>query len=450
MANQVEVLDRPAPLETGYGLDRCQIDTPDNVVDGFWKVLKRHRQAIGDVVDLGAGDGRFAFGGSYRLYHGYEIDRTRLPVGSLPNSANVFHKCAFEIEREDYDVCVGNPPYVRHHDIEAGWREELVQRIKRDFGVEANRLSNLFVYFMCLGLSKTKDDGLVALLIPFEWVSRPSTRPLRELIGKKRWDVHVYRFRDAVFKGVLTTASISVIDKAGHSGRWRYYDLTPDFVIAPKRQASGSIHRVLAYQRREEVWALRGLSPGSQDFFTLTDKEMASAGLKNSDVAPCVTSLRNLPAHVSRLTERAFKKYFVDANRKCWLIRTDGTLSHRLRKYIKTVSPAVRQNYTCRERTPWFKYKPHPAPRIFYGSGFTSFGPKFVVNEIGAAAVGSVYGIHSSCRLNASRMRQRLAVVDFEGRVVSHAKTLKKVEIGQMNSMLKTLLTEGLPRSRKG
>jgi hypothetical protein len=43
-----------------------------------------------------------------------------------------------------------------------------------------NELCNLYIYFMCLALIKTKKDGIVALVIPYEWVSRPSANALRE------------------------------------------------------------------------------------------------------------------------------------------------------------------------------------------------------------------------------------------------------------------------------
>lgn len=123
-APQVDALGlKSLPSHTPYGLDRCQIDTPDKIVKGFWKLIKRHRRHLGSVIDLGAGDGRFAIGAKYDEYQGYEIDPERGRRTNLPPNAKLIHKCAFEVEREDFSVCVGNPPYVRHHDIDGAWRE---------------------------------------------------------------------------------------------------------------------------------------------------------------------------------------------------------------------------------------------------------------------------------------------------------------------------------------
>ena len=443
-APQVDALGlKSLPSHTPYGLDRCQIDTPDKIVKGFWKLIKRHRRHLGSVIDLGAGDGRFAIGAKYDEYQGYEIDPERGRRTNLPPNAKLIHKCAFEVEREDFSVCVGNPPYVRHHDIDGAWREELTRRIKKDLGFTLNRLANLFVYFICLAILKTKSDGLIAMLVPYEWVSRPSAKALRDFISSKKWDVHVYRFKDEIFKGVLTTASISIIDKAGTSGAWKFYDIDSDFNVEPKRKMSGSNQAVLNYLRRpEKVWALRGLSPGSQEIFVLTEDERTRFHLKKTkDVRPCVTSLRGVPKTLQRLTPAAFKKHYIDKGNRCWLIRSNGKLSisKELRKYLKKIPASKHDNYTCNNRRPWYAFKQHPSPKVLYASGFTSFGPKIVSNDIHAIAVGSVHGIHSDRKQNAQKIVSKLRNVNFERQVVAHAGSLKKVEVGQMNSTLHAL-----------
>src|SRR5690349_9422628 len=110
---------------TAYELRESQVSTPPQVVSLFWRLLRKYRkQRLDRVIDLGAGDGRFARGGQYRRYDGVEIDRA--PAGRrrppLPPGARVHRKCAFRFEPDGYDAAIGNPPYVRHHDIETKWR----------------------------------------------------------------------------------------------------------------------------------------------------------------------------------------------------------------------------------------------------------------------------------------------------------------------------------------
>lgn len=188
--------------------------TPESVVSLFWRLVKKHRERTGSVLDLGAGDCRFARKGSFENYVGVEIDSTRLAGVALPTNARLVHNCAFRHRAKDYDVCIGNPPYVRHHDIESPWKEETVARINRDLNISLNKHCNLYLCFLCLGLLKTHERGLVALLIPYEWVSRPSAEAIRQHIQRQQWNVSVYRFQHPIFPEVLTTASVSLVDKS--------------------------------------------------------------------------------------------------------------------------------------------------------------------------------------------------------------------------------------------
>src|SRR5947199_194444 len=65
-------------------LDRCQVDTPASLVKATWTHVRLLRHRLKLVVDFGAGDGRFAHGGKYSSYVGYEIDGARCRGVALP------------------------------------------------------------------------------------------------------------------------------------------------------------------------------------------------------------------------------------------------------------------------------------------------------------------------------------------------------------------------------
>jgi hypothetical protein len=422
---------------TAYELSRSQVATPSSVVSLFWQLTKQYRQRLKSVLDMGAGDCRFAKGGFFDRYVGVEIDEERVKVAKPPANGTIIRDCAFRHDASGYSACIGNPPYARHHDIESPWKENTIARLERELGVSLNKHANLYLYFFCLGLLKSLEDGLVALVIPYEWVSRPSFKGLREYIQRQKWSVAVYRFQMPVFEGVETTASISIVDKASSDGQWKYFDITPDYRVVPRHGITGSKKRILDYARRGSIWTLRGLSPGTQKIFTLTEGERIRAGLSKSDVVPCVTSLKEVPRKLRTLNRTTFDKYFVQAGEKCWLIRSHETIrSIELNTYLESVPEAKRQTYTCKHQTPWFNFKPHPVPQLLFSSGFTKFGPKVLVNSIGAQAVGSVYGIDSKKKLPVRRLQGYLLKYDFEKRVVAHSGHLKKIEVKQLNSVL--------------
>jgi hypothetical protein len=193
---------------------------------------------------------------------------------------------------------------VRHHHVDAKWRDGVAARLQEVANVRLNRKCNLYVYFMFQALIKSEDDGLVSVVVPYEWVSRPSSAPLRSFIEANLWHVDVYRFNESVFDDVLTTASISVIDKGNRDGRWQYHGLGLDGRVWNLANMTGSGRRILPYENRGRLWAMRGMSPGTQKVFALTEGERVHAGLSLDDVLPCATTLRNVPLDIQKVLHR--------------------------------------------------------------------------------------------------------------------------------------------------
>lgn len=429
---------------------RCQVETPPDIVQLVWSLVSEQRpgEIFDSVLDLGAGDGRFSqIVGVYRKYTGVERDEARATKASLPPRAELVVADALQWEGSDYSICVGNPPYIRHHGLERSWRDSALQRIQASGGPALKKTANAFVIFLAQALMRTKADGIVAQVVPYEWVTRPSARELREFIEAKGWGVRVYRFDSNIFPTVLTTASITIIDKSARSGQWRFGSITRSGAIKLASHASGTHSKVISYSEGSEACkAIRGLSPGGQEIFVLTEEERLFHSLKKGvDVRPCVTSLRSVAQELESLDKDSFEKLFVRAGARCWLVRSDKEkLSPRLQQYLNSVDEATWKKYsTCTERALWWRYRPHPTPAMLVASGFTSKGPKVLLNEVGAIAVGSVYGvlIEQGQQL-APTMAEKLRRYDFQQRLVHHSNGLKKIEVRQLNAVLADLLLD--------
>lgn len=421
-------------------LIRCQINTPFKILNFFSKLLGQHRENLGKVIDLGAGDGRFALIGDYQSYEGYEIDDTCKLLSNLPENSTISHECAFSDIEGNYDTCIGNPPFIRHHDLNKDWLLWLQSAFFNNYNLSLSLQANLFVYFMALGICKTSDEGIIAQIVPYEWISRPSVKGLRDYIRVNNWDVSVYRLWDGVFPKVLTTSSITIIDKSKKNSTWRYYNVTPSFKVNQLNGKCGIHNKVIPYANRGAIWAMRGLSPGTQKIFTLTEGERIHHGISFKDVVPCVTSLRTFPGNLKTLDNQSFKSHLVETGRKCWLIRSDRNLSKDLKLYLEHIPKSLHDTSTCNSRDPWYRYKFPPIPIIIYSSGFTEYGPKILHNEIGAIAIGSAHGIHSEEKVDSNQLISYLRDINFENSIIPHAHTLKKVEVRQMNYLLNNYL----------
>ena len=422
-------------------LDRCQVDTPNSLVESTWAHVARLRPNVGKVVDFGAGDGRFSRYGTYREYIGYEIDRNRYHNAELPANAHLRYRCAFSENITDADLCIGNPPFVRNQDLPSGWRQQASSILYDRTGVTVSGLSNAWQYFFLLSLASLRDDGLSALILPYEWVSRPSAKPLREYISTNRWTVHVYRLLDSTFRRVLTTSSLTIIDKEAREGTWNYFEERTSEAYAPLKSPSGTAD-VIEYTSQSAIGntaprAVRGLSPGTQKALTLNEGDRVHFGLRvRRDVVPCITTLRPLPSAETELTNKAFRANYVDAGKKCWLIRADAKASDALRDYLDSVPPHVYHTTTCLGRAEWWRFRVPPIPRVLVAMSFIGTFPKTVINTIGARPVGGVYGVLNTSREIAPDLIKCLAKNDLTHRVVAHSQGLRKIEVSQLNTLL--------------
>jgi hypothetical protein len=422
-------------------LDRCQVDTPSGLVAATWKHVTSLRAKLDLVVDFGAGDGRFAESGKYGKYLGYEIDRSRWTGVLLPRNAMIRNQCAFSETITNANLCIGNPPFVRNQDLPLGWRQNASALLEKRTGVKLSGLANAWQYFFLLSLASTKSNGLVALVIPYEWVSRPAAKPLRDYIKRQGWDVSVYRLIDTTFDSVLTTSSIAIVDKASRKGRWHYYEESAAGTYSSLASPSGDIRGTIPYLSRSKVnrerpHAIRGVSPGTQKVLTLTDGERVRSGLKiGRDVVPCVTTLRVLPTHIKRLDEKSFKAFYQSTGQKCWLIRTDRAPPKALNAYLNAVPENQYQTSTCLERDEWWRFKMPPIPAALMSMSFQGQFPKGVENILGARAVGGVCGVYNASRRQIKQITCSFGGIDIRARIVAHSNGLRKIEINQINAL---------------
>ena len=75
-------------------------------------------------------------------------------------------------------------------------------------------------------------------------------------------------------------------------------------------------------------------------------------------------------------------------------------------------------------------------PAMLVASGFRGARPKVVVNECGAVAVGSVFGLHGVTRSAALPLARQLRKAVLDRQVVPYSNGMLKLEVGQWNAVL--------------
>ena len=176
------------------------------------------------VVDPGAGSGRFAVAAGRRFpgaeLLAVELDplaaavcRGHLAAAGLGGRSRVLaadYRSA-ELDRDGASsLYIGNPPYVRHHQIAPGWKEWLALGA-RAHGLEASRLAGLHVHFFLATAARARPGDRGAFITSSEWLDTNYGRLVRELLldGLGGEAIHVLEPTAAPFEDAAVTAAIT-------------------------------------------------------------------------------------------------------------------------------------------------------------------------------------------------------------------------------------------------
>jgi hypothetical protein len=181
------------------------------------------------VVDPGAGSGRFLIASAQRFPKaqlvGIEIDpvaaimlRANLAVLGLSGRARVLvedYRSAPLPPIRGRTLFIGNPPYVRHHDID--------ERSKAWFalaaglqGVRASKLAGLHVHFYVRTLALARDRDFGTFITSAEWLDVNYGSALRQLLAGRLGGtaLHVLDAKAMPFADAAATGAIACFQSA--------------------------------------------------------------------------------------------------------------------------------------------------------------------------------------------------------------------------------------------
>ncbi len=176
------------------------------------------------VVDPGAGSGRFILAAGAAFPNASLVAVEMDPLAALMLHANVSVRGMADrttILVKDYREVilphiqgvtgfVGNPPYVRHHDIDPRWKAWYAEQFS-GLGIKASALAGLHLHFFLQTrlLARTGDIG--AFITSSEWVDVNYGSALRQLFLDQLGGValHVLDPKVEAFPGTASTAAIS-------------------------------------------------------------------------------------------------------------------------------------------------------------------------------------------------------------------------------------------------
>jgi hypothetical protein len=186
--------------------------------------------APGRVVDPGVGSGRFLSAAADRFPNaklvGVDIDALALLIARANATARGYaHRLQLELgdyRAVDLAPCqqrtlyIGNPPYVRHHNISEHWKAWLAATAHR-FGFKASKLAGLHIHFFLRTRQIAKEGDYGAFITAAEWLDVNYGSTLRGMLadGLGGTSVHVIDPKAQPFADALTTAAVTTF-QVGH------------------------------------------------------------------------------------------------------------------------------------------------------------------------------------------------------------------------------------------
>jgi len=182
------------------------------------------------IVDPGAGSGRFLIESGRQFKKASLVAVETDPLAALMTRANLaavgmadrasvlvrdFRAAEFE-KIDGRTLYIGNPPYVRHHNINSDWKHWLKER-SAELGLKASSLAGLHVYFF-LAISRwAKSGDYGALITASEWLDVNYGQLVRDLFLDRLGGQAVYVIEPEAepFPGTQSTAAVTTFTVNG-------------------------------------------------------------------------------------------------------------------------------------------------------------------------------------------------------------------------------------------
>ncbi len=375
------------------------------------------------IVDPGAGSGRFLLSAAAAFPKaqlvGVEID----PLAALTMRANLA-ACGLEkrskVEVIDYrafplpkldgpTLFIGNPPYVRHHDIAAD-AKEWYGRVALSYGIKASKLAGLHLHFFLRTLQLAADGDVGCFITSAEWLDVNYGEALRRLLATELGgtdltviDPKAVTFTDAATTSAITgfrirrrapalrvrtVATAAELAKATETKQvpWAVLEKSPRWSIIIKPHAAPPSGHV---ELGELCRVHRGQVTGSNELWIAGAH---SVGLPSRFLLPTVTRARELLDAGDVLDDVRHLKRVIDLP-----VDLDELLSHEREPVLRFLRWAEKnggkESYIAKHRRAWWAVRlKEPAPILC--TYMARRPPAFVRNPRNVRHINIAHGLY--------------------------------------------------------
>jgi hypothetical protein len=316
------------------------------------------------------------------------------------------------------NVLICNPPYVRHHHLHNGNKTRLQLRTHQASGMKISGLAGLYCHFLGLAHAWMTEGGVAGWLIPSEFMDVNYGDAVKRYLLDRVTLLHIHRFdpNDVQFADALVSSAVVWFRNqrplADHEVKFTFggtlFEPRVTRLISARalaREPKWTRFPVADVRGRSDIPILsdffrikRGIATGDNNFFIVSEKEIASRGLPMELFTPILPSPRYLPQD----EVKARKDGSPDIDRRLFLLDTKLSEEEIRRRFPALAAyleegkaKGLQERYLCRHRTLWYSQEDRPpAPIVctYLGRGDSKSGKpfRFIFNG-SRATVANVY-----------------------------------------------------------
>jgi adenine-specific DNA-methyltransferase len=425
------------------------------------------------VVDAGCGSGRFAAAVA-RYRPDLPIVAVDLdPVATILARATLLAAGATSVRvlQADYTsldlpviegktAFIGNPPYVRHHDLSPD-AKVWAAGAAGSLGLQMSGLSGLHVYFYLATALYARPGDVGCFVTSSEWLDVNYGSLLRKLfLGRLGGQsLHLVDQRTVPFDDAMTTALIAcfVVGSAPPYVRLQMIQAASDLdaliqgeeVLASRLRLADRWTPVIgnrnisvdatAVPLRKIARVHRGVVTGSNSYFIMTRQRSEELGL-SSWCRPAITRGSEIMSSDGVIRDAPGLLVVLDVPPD-----VDRTAHPRLDAYLRTgetgtaLEPPIANRYIPAHRRPWW-FLGHWTPPPIVASYMARQGPHFALNPDGLAIINVVHGIYPHRSINFTQLEELVVALNtaregFRGHGRTYHGGLEKFEPREMEAL---------------
>ena len=353
---------------------------------------------------------------------GFEIDpHYGLPAGTLWKGSGLrvtLGDFTQEAAEGRFNLVICNPPYVRHHHLEAGEKARLQGDTFKASGMKLSGLAGLYCHFLGLSDVWMAKGGVAGWLIPSEFMDVNYGQAVKRYLLERVTLLHIHRFdpNDVQFADALVSSAVVWFRKEppprNHEVRFSLGGTLADPKVSRTVAAAALAHEAKwsrfptsgirsksAVPTVSDFFRIkRGIATGDNSYFILSEEEIRERRLPMEAFRPILPSPRYVPEdeikadrHGNPVIEK--RRFLLDTKLSEMEIEARFPA---LRAYLEEgKARGLHERYLCRHRSIWYGQESRPpAPVVctYLGRGDTKRGRpfRFILNG-SRATVANVY-----------------------------------------------------------